>query len=65
MVLEIPKGIVLIEIKRGKKAGHRVIRSFMEEWKGKNKTGFVVSLKESPAIIAPDLYRITPWMLLT
>ncbi len=65
MVLEIPKGIVLIEIKRGKKAGDRAIRSFMEEWKGKNKTGFVVSLTEPPAIIAPGLYRITPWMLLT
>jgi predicted AAA+ superfamily ATPase len=65
MVLEIPKGIVLIEIKRGKKAGDRTIRSFMDEWKGKNKTVFVVSWTEPAAIIGPSLYRITPWMLLT
>ena|GEM_PF-2389868 len=65
LVLEMPKGIVLMEIKRGKKAGDRAIRSFMDEWPGKNKTGFVLSLTEPPAIIGPGLYRITPWMLLT
>jgi predicted AAA+ superfamily ATPase len=65
MVMEVPRGIVLIEINKGKKIGDRAIRSFMEEWKGKSKTGFVVSSTESPEIIAPGLYRITPWMLLT
>lgn len=65
MVLETQRGLVLLEIKRGKKGGARTIRSFMEEWKGKNKVGFIISITEPPEVLAPNIYRVPPWMLLT
>lgn len=58
-------GLILMEIKKGKKAGAGTIRSFMEDRKDKNMKGFVISLTEPPQVIDHNIYRVTPWMLLT
>jgi predicted AAA+ superfamily ATPase len=64
LVLETATGIILIEIKKGKKTSLRGIKSFLDGWKGKKKTAYILSLSEEPDIIDENIFRIAPWMLL-
>ncbi len=64
LALETAAGVLLIEIKKGKKASLGGIKSFMDGWKGKRKTAYILSLTEEPGIIADNIFRISPWMLL-